>query len=128
MVAGKDLNEVTFNHLTEACPQMTRRFRTGAAAEFAAWLYLHRRRAQSYYDSLTKPDCADGAAWYDGSRAWLRAKISAINVLIAMVADRFPAVEWSTACEMFQRVLDTVDRSDEGDTPYPNPELGGEGG
>lgn len=98
MPSRKELSVITFEHVTEACPQMTRRFCTGPAVEFSAWLLMHRTRIGELYKRLPKNPDPEMKAWADGMAAMYLSRLKTINWLLDSMPDRFPQTEWSSAC------------------------------
>lgn len=102
-----ELDRVTWEHTTQACPQLTQRFRTGPAVEFTAWLLLHLNRAQAQYNGMPDDTSEDVKQWSDGMKRYLINRITTLNSLIQAVPDRFPRVEWNAATDTVKRWMDT---------------------
>lgn len=118
MPKNNPLDEVTFDHLTEACPKMTRRLRRGVAAELVAWLVMHHARWQAQADALPRPSGSDADGWIASMRIMLESRCQAVALLVAAAGDKFRTIEWNAATD---NVAGRLRGSDEAirDTAFP---------
>lgn len=94
---SKCLSTLVNPELSEACPKMTRRFRSEPVLEITTWLLIHRTRAALQLAELKRPRDPEMRTWHEGMTRVLQSRIAALDNLINAVPDRFPQVEWSAA-------------------------------
>lgn len=101
-----DLHRIEIGQTTEACPKMRRRFKLGAAADFAAWLLMIRNQYEEQANAL--PRTVDGTLKTHANkmRDHCEGMVALCNTLAGRVSERFSVHQWNRAAEQFTLAVD----------------------
>ena len=109
-MANKNQTERSYDELTEACPKLTRRLKTGPALTFAAWVQLWIDRWTAQRDAMPRPTDRTGDKWYVGTMEYLNGQIRAGQLFLTVLPDKFSSAEWSAAVAKVEAMVGVVER------------------
>lgn len=95
-----------YDHYTEACPKMTRRWKTDIVPELSAWLLLIRARIERSLTHQTQAAQLYGEDAAKDACSRLRTRLKFCEELISQLYDKWSEDAWWSAVKMVATAID----------------------